>query len=92
MTLNAILNDYLGAPKRRPSDPHRAAREAFKRKAARWGFTYRVTRDGYLEVAPFLGFPKGINMPHYDWSESYDRLLDVLEDPGVLDCDGYYTI
>ena len=91
MTLQTILGSFLNAPKKRAPDLGRASRERFKRKVRDLGSTYAVV-DGYVEIAACEGFAKGITIPHYDWTETAERLDTVLADPTVLDSDGYHTV
>lgn len=76
---------------RRKVDHHRKARETFKRIVRELGTTFEVSNDGYVEVAPWAGYPLGFTTLHHDWTETHERFEHALGDPRALSEDGYYT-
>lgn len=59
--------------------------------ARRWGFTFKVSQDGYLETNdfPHIGMP--FSTYHMGWFETLERVKLCIEDPLLIDGDGYYS-
>lgn len=59
------------------------------------GFKGKVERDGdwvdYM-IPACQTFPLGFGTPHYDWAETLNRVEMALEDPSVLDDNGWLTL
>lgn len=88
LTLGRLLTSALAPKRRAKADP---AYTAFRHLARQHGLTYRVTRDGYIEVDPTALWPRGLMTAHYDWTETETRVRYALARPGAVDADGYYT-
>lgn len=91
-TLQGLLNDALGTGKRKAPRTDKGAYNAFRKLARKEGFSYKVDRvDGFIDIEPFGGFPKGISTAHYNWPETLERVEYVLKNPETLDADGCYS-
>lgn len=70
--LRSILGNALRSKPRRKADPDYGK---FRRLAAKHAITYRLTRDGWIDV---IRDGNVITYPHYNWGETLDRLERVL--------------
>lgn len=93
LRLGALLGGLLRAPKPpRAPDHDRKYRDRFKRLVAQRGASWIKTRDGYVEVTPFDGYPLGVTICHHSWDETLERFEEALGDPTTLDAEGYHTV
>jgi len=63
----------------------------FRRLMKKLGATYHVSDDHYVDIAPFDGYPRGIHTYHYDWISTLGRIELALENPKLLDKDGFIS-
>lgn len=62
------------------------------RKLAREnGFTFKLSRDGYLETSDFPTIGMPFSTTHYGWVETLDRVKRCLAAPSLIDDEGYYS-
>jgi hypothetical protein len=62
----------------------------FRKTVRKLQTSYIIAPDGYLDIEPFDGFPKGISTFHFNWPETLERVEYALAHPESLD-DGQYT-
>lgn len=76
-------------PKRRV-DPHYGYLKALERQH---GFKGRLDHDcdpPDYTVEPCERFPRGLATCHYDWMETWSRVEECLENPILIDDEGYF--
>jgi putative metallohydrolase (TIGR04338 family) len=81
-------------PKRAVDPMRQQNQRAYRdlRKVAReWGFTFKLSGDGYLETSDFPHTGMRFATLHYDWHESLRRVKLCIADPLLIDGDGYYS-
>jgi hypothetical protein len=82
---NLLGQILIGKPKRKADPDYNKFRRVIKKE----GTTYTISSDGYIDVAPFKSFEKGLVFPHYHWGESLRRLEGAIDGSWVPDADGY---
>lgn len=65
--------------------------QAFRALVKKHGFTYTKSNDGYIEIPPSAIFPHGWTTLHHSWCESVHRLEICLDDPSIMQEEGYYS-
>jgi len=92
LTLQKELNRVFGIGRKpRLPDADAAPRRRFKALAAKHGFTYAKTRDGYVEATACPTFPLGLATVFYNWDETLQRFEACIADPTLIDAQGYYS-
>jgi len=62
----------------------------FRKLVRKLQTSYMIADDGYIDIEPFDGFPKGISTFHFTWPETLERVEYALKHPESLDA-GQYT-
>lgn len=82
LSIERLLGQVLASKPKRKADPDYGK---FRRLIAKSGAAYEVTSDGYIIVAPFDKFAKGLFFPHYHWGESLTRLEGAIDGSWIVD-------
>lgn len=86
--ISKALNKIFSAPKqKKKADPDYGR---FRRLAAKHGFDYSITGDGYIQIKPCAVLPRGLVTAHYDWTETLGRIEYCIDNPSVVDEHGSY--
>ncbi|NDB02605.1 MAG: hypothetical protein EBY38_02905 [Flavobacteriaceae bacterium] len=97
MTLSQIIGTALKSRSRleqeRIEKEKKYARSCyirFRKTVRKLQTSYMIAPDGYLDIEPFEGFPKGISVFHFNWPETLEKIEYALDHPESLD-DGIYA-
>jgi hypothetical protein len=89
-TLQRELGRFLGAGRKREPDLDRSPRAKFKRLAAREGWQWSKSHDGYIEIDATVAWPRGLSFAFRNWPEALATVEACLADPALV-VDGYYS-